>query len=463
MTHGAGMTRIRTWMCGETGIATPVVVAIMSVVMLLAAGGALAALGTNVGANEDRRSKRALAAAEAGIQQAAYRLAQLQLGENRCLRASGPPWDGAQDNGECTTRIPGTGAAAGEAFSYVVSSKLDAGDPPCAGQESGSASSWTDRCITSTGTVGEVARRLQAKVRVSRGGTFAGVGLVGLDFVTLVNSVNVTSSVGSNGQITGSNSINVNGSLQLAPNAPTPIVHPSSPPVVRRSEPWPVEPTDFAAIAAGPNNNAALNGLSGWNTNTRVLRLGNSVTITLAAGTYLMCDLYADNSITIKLHSNVTPTNPVRIYIDSPQRTGSGCAAGTGRFCLDNSVRVNDGGSAAELALYMYGSTSKCSDAVPGMPFDGAHFPSDAPFVLGNSAQYYGTVYAPTTRVKLNNSVTVSGSIVSKSAELANSVNFTYPSELSNQAPAVGPIQRVAWVECRSQATDAGDPESGCT
>jgi type II secretory pathway pseudopilin PulG len=463
-TCGAGsgaIEKFRSWLGSDSGLATPVVVAVMSVVMLLAAGGALAALGTSEGANDDRRAKRALAAAEAGIQQAAYRLATLRPNELKCLGATGPSYAADPVGGECTP-VPGT-LATGMTFSYVATPKLTSGAACADIPNIATDTTSTDHCITSTGTAGAIKRRLQARVRVARGGIFAGIGLVGLEYVNLVNSDELWSDIGSNGLITGSNSIKVHGSLRVPDSAPAPMVLGSNPPTVRQPDPWSLAQTDFAAIAAGPNNNAALTGLSGWNATTRVLAFGNSVNITIPAGTYLICDLYGDNSIKINLHSNATPTNPVKIYIDSPSRPGSGCPAGSGRLCLDNSVEFNKDGNPGDLEIYIYGSTAKCSDAVPGMPFDGAHFPSDSPFVLGNSVHYFGTIYAPTTRVRLNNSVTVSGGIAALSAELANSVKFTHADAVKNKAPAAGPVRRLSWVECRSQPTTVGDHESGCT
>jgi Tfp pilus assembly protein PilX len=455
---------IRSWLGSERGLATPVVVAVMSVVTLLAAGGALAALGTNEGANEDRRAKRALAAAEAGIQQAAYRLATLRPREDKCMGASGTAVDKGT-SGALPAECPAVGGfvSTDAAFAYHVTPKLTAGAACADRPDLASDSTSTDHCITATGTVGTVTRRLQARVRVARGGIFTTIGLVGLEYVNLVNAAELWSDIGSNGQITGSNSIKVHGSVRVPDSAPTPTVLGSTPPVVRQPDPWALAQTDFAAIAAGPNNNAALDGLSGWYPTTRVLAFGNSVNVTIPAGTYLICELYGDNSVKINLHSNATPTNPVRIFIDSPTRPGSGCPDGTGRLCLDNSVEFNKDGNAGDLEIYIYGSTAKCSDAREGMPFDGAHFPSDSPFVLGNSVHYSGTIYAPTTRVKLNNSVTVNGGIAALSAELANSVNFTHANAVKDKVPAPGPVRRLSWVECRSLPTTTGDPESGCT
>jgi type II secretory pathway pseudopilin PulG len=440
----------------QSGLATPVVVAILAAVGLLAAGGALAALGANDGANEDRRAKRALAAAEAGVQEAAYRLATLRPDQTKCLGVNGTSVDPV--GGECPTPVPGA-VAADATFAYHATPALPSG-ASCADQPSlATDPTATDHCITATGTVASVNRRVQARVRVKRSTIFGALGLLGLEFVDLVNSITLESDVGSNGLIDGDNSVQIDGTLRIPDGASTPTISGSSPPVERLASPWALEQIDFAAIA---NTNGALNGLPGWDSATRELVLGNSVEIPLGAGTYHVCELYADNSVKIALSSSATPSNPVRIYVDSPDRPGSGCAAGTGRFCLDNSVEFNKDGDAADLEIYVYGSAAQCAAGRPGLAFDGAHFPSDSAVVLGNSVHLAGTIYAPTSRVKLNNSVQMQGGVAALSVELANSVGFTHPESVKDKAPAAGPVRRLSWVECRSQPTDAADPESGC-
>jgi hypothetical protein len=299
-------------------------------------------------------------------------------------------------------------------------------------------------------------------VRVTRSTIFAAIGLLGLEYVRLINSVVLDSDVGSNGLIDGDNSIEVDGTLMIPAGAPAPTISGSSPPVATQSSPWALAQTDFAAI--GTNNNAALAADvgAGWDAATRELALADSRTVTLRPGTYHLCELYAGNSVKIGPHSSATPTNPVRIFVDAPDRPGSGCAAGTGRFCLDNSVELNKGGDAGDLEVYVHGGAAQCASGRPGLPFDGAHFPSDSAVVLGNSVHLAGTIYAPTTRVKLNNSVQMSGGVASLSVELANSVGFTHPESVKDKLPAAGPVRRLSWVECRSRPTDAVDPESGC-
>jgi type II secretory pathway pseudopilin PulG len=459
-TCGAGSGAMRRF-AGERGIATPVAIAVMSVVMLLAAGGALAALGTNESANDDRRAKRALAAAEAGIQQAAYRLATLRPDRTKCLGAGPTIWAVDPDlaTGECTTQVPGT-IAPGAGFSYVVTPELSG--TGCADQGNVPPDmTSSDHCITATGTVGSITRRLQARVRVARGGIFSGIGLVGLDSVTIQNSGEVWSDIGSNGLISGGNSTEIDGVLKIPNTAPSPTINGAHNGVVRQPNRWELAPTDFAAIAAGPNNNATLSGwTTSWNSTTREAVLDGKK-YTLPAGTYLMCEFFADQSVDIDL-TGASASNPVRIFIDSPDRPGSGCPAGTGRFCLDNSIKFNRPGNAAALQIYVHGTTAVCASGRPGMPFQASSYRTDMPIVLNNSVDFNGSIYAPTTDVRLNNSIQMEGGIVARRVHFENSIDFWHADELADQVAGPGPVRRVSWVECRPQPTTPSDPESGC-
>ena len=387
------MRSIRPGLASERGLATPIVIAVMSVVALLAAGAALAALGASV--------------------------------------------------------------------SYVGTPALPANASCADGPAIAADVTSTDHCITATGTVGTVSRRLQARVRVARGGLFSTMGMIGLDHVTIMNSGKVWSNIGSNGLIRGHNSTEIYGTLNVPTTAPSPTINGRHDGVVRTASPWSLAQTDFAPAVAS-NNNAVLSGWgSSWNSATREAVLDGKK-YTLPAGTYLMCELFADNSVDIDL-TGASASNPVRIFVDSPDRPGSDCPAGSGRFCLDNSIKFNRPGNAAALEIYVYGTAAVCATGRPNMPFQASSYRTDAPIVLNNSVDLNGTIYAPTTHVRLNNSIKMEGAIGARSVFIENSVDFWHADELQGGGAAAGPIRRMSWVECRSKPTTATDPESGCT
>jgi type II secretory pathway pseudopilin PulG len=450
--------RIRARLAQQSGLATPVVVAVMAVVSLLVAGGALAALGASDGANEDRRAKRALAAAEAGVQEAAYRLSTLRPDQTKCLGVNGAVVTPVA--GECPTPVDGS-VAADAMFAYHATPALPVG-APCADLPTlASDPTATDHCITATGTVAGVKRRLQARVRVTRKTLFGVTGLLGLEGVNIENSGKVWSDVGSNGLVRGGNSTEIYGDLLVPASAPPPTISGSNPDVVTMPAAWALAQTDFTAVAAS-NNNASLPGAlgTGWNSTTREAELSGK-SYTLPAGTYLMCELWVDQSVDLSL-SGATSTNPVRIFVDSPDRPGSNCASDRGRLCMDNSIKFNRPGNAAALEIYVYGAPAHCQAGRPGMPFQGSSYRTDATVVLNNSVDFNGTIYAPTSTVRLNNSIKMDGGIAARNIHLENSVEFTNPDSVKLKPPAAGPVRRLSWVECRSRPTSTTDPESGC-
>jgi hypothetical protein len=454
------MHKLRSAVRDEAGFAVGLTVMVMTLAALLAGVALLASQATNGAANDDRRSKRALAAAEAGLQEAAYRFTALRPDKTKCLGATGPTYEASATAGECAA-VPGS-VAVDAAYAYYGTPQLAAG-AACADLPATAADPMSsDHCVTSSGTVGGVTRRVQARVRVPRTTIFGVIGMLGLEGVTMINSDKIHSDVGSNGLITGVNSVVIDGDLMVPNSAPPPIISGSNPTVVRQPDPWALAPADFAGSQA-TNNNPNLAGLSAYNAANRTLIVGSG-TLNVPVGTYNLCDLWFDNSVEL----TVVGTGVLRLYIDSPDRPGSGCQANTGRFCLDNSVKFNLAGKPLE--VYAYGSTGLCSTGAPRpsggtYAFDGtqlASLPAHAPVVLNNSVEFTGTIHAPTSQVILTNSIKMSGGVASRRIDLGNSVEFWHTSQAQAQQPAPRDIRRLSWVECRPAPTTAGDPESGC-
>ena len=57
---------------------------------------------------------------------------------------------------------------------------------------------------------------------------------------------------------------------------------------------------------------------------------------------------------------------PVRIYLDSPARSGSGCTSG-GRFFVDNGATINSGGSPASFLVLVHDGDEDVE--IPNKPF----------------------------------------------------------------------------------------------
>jgi type II secretory pathway pseudopilin PulG len=462
----------------EDGVAMPVVSWMLVVVSLLVAGFFTVSLQLSDTSNDDRWSKRALAAAEAGLQTAVYRLNQMPVLANQCL-ADGPtaPDAGSSECPSSSVYSLGNGAS----FTYYVTPQGGAGDCVSLPDQDNVP---TDRCVTAIGTVNGVSRRLQARVANQPGPpTFNQVGLVGRTQVFAGNSSKLWSDVASNGNVHLGNSaethqlgghVDVNGDILRGPGA-TYTTEGSSQKIAGSHVFVPTfafPPIDFEAAEA-----AALNLQPGWTPpggSTYIAAPGNTFghftvknTSTLAPGTYLFCRVFIEDGEQWRFHGS----QPTRVYIDSPNRVGSPCHGQpnpAGTLWSENSNHINQNAGKEHLVDFFIGGTpwngtrsrpNWCSPA--GSPPKNEECRSD--FILGNSVHFSASVYAPTTTVEANNSVHWWGAIGADRIRFNNSVHFRLTEAVKERpSGSQGAALRTAWGECQPTRTVASDPESGC-
>ena len=473
---------MRQLLRSEDGVALPVASGMLMVVSILVVGFFAVSMRVNDTSVESRSSKRALAAAEAGLQTAVYRLNLLnqsaQANAGKCLTTT---WVDPTA-GECTGQ-PGS-LGNGASYTYYVTPATTAGSAGCV-TLSGVATSATDRCITSVGTVNGVSRRVQTRVVQQPTTTipdFNSVGLVGKSLVYAWNSVKMSSDVGSNTRVEFQNSIevsdndaiNVDGKVMLLTGGQ--YVPGNSVTVEGGTQtvttPFDLPMPDFETVE-GTNNNGNLTTDLGtaWNSTTRRINL-TSGERTIRPGTYHVCGVHLGSSVKLKFsHTGGART---KIFVDSPSRTGSVCegqADPAGTFGADNSVEINkESGEREELLdIYMYGTPyndtrnrySWCAD------LNGAGLVGEcrSDFMLDNSVNFYGSVYAPNSTVQAHNSVKIWGSVAADKIRFYNSIEFNLTGPVIDKPPetgATGAATRRGWGECRPEQTTPSDPESGC-
>ena len=133
------------------------------------------------------------------------------------------------------------------------------------------------------------------------------------------------------------------------------------------------------------------------------------------------------------------------IYIDSPDRAGSGCAAGQGGITSgNNAVFSNPTGDPRAMQIVIYGSTAYPDLEIP------------------NNTVLAAAIYAPNTGVSFKNNGSFTGGITAKTVTLKN--NATWDNRLANFRLATTLVYyRGAWRQCptRSSAT-ATTPAAGC-
>jgi len=428
----------------EAGIALPVVMGSLVVLSLLAAALLSTAGRSSSQANAGRNDKRALGAAEAGLQTAAYRLKQLNPAGTMCMTTVAV----APTSGECPASTPEP-VGAGATFSYTVTPK----GATC-GVLPGYTPTANDRCITSVGLVNGVKRRIQTRVEQGLSYPFAKAGVSGTEWVTLTDDVTLNATdVGSNGPITLTGSPKRVDILAAArPNPPGGVVTQTGTVyiqdgIVNSPAPYGLVQPDFAPSRT-TNNNGALN-TAYYDAATRSLSIPAATTYSMPAGTYNFCSVTIGSGGDLRME---TPTAVAAIYLDSPRRAGSGCSVGSGQFRADGGTglrtKVNSGRFDANVWVWVYGTTNDASAE---------------DILLTGKANIDAVWYAPDSIFHATNDVIMHGGVVARKVLMNNKVAVTLDVLVKSLVgPGSGPLNRRAWFECTPAPTVPTDPESGC-
>jgi Tfp pilus assembly protein PilX len=422
-------------------------------VMSLLAGLALkAATASSDGSNADARGQAALQAAEAGLQTAAYRLNMLGPAPAKCVgTAVVAPADGA-----CPPSAPeslGNGAT----FSYRTTVALGPGDP-CAGLPVRAQTALTQRCVTSTGTVDGVTRRVQARVAAyASTPLFPVAGILGTDAVSLTGNVRIpTTVVATNGTLKATGNVETGGTI-LGPQGTTRTTgNVDIDPTVTRPDadgPYVLGDVDPGNSATDNANGRIANGLrtppvpaydkvvgSGvsYDAGRRALKATGNATLTLGGGVYNFCSV----SITGNFELAIQAGAKVSIYVDSPENPDSGCPAGSGGFSVTGNFTSGSrgtptpkdpGSNPTDLQLYVFG-TGDDRDRIS---------------ITGNS-ELRAAIYAPRSIVSIVGNAQVIGGIAAQEVELTGN-GFAWDARAAElQAGSSGLYHRTAWRECRS-------------
>jgi Tfp pilus assembly protein PilX len=467
----------------QDGVALPVATAMMLVISLFVAAFFATALQVNDTSVDDRASKRALAAAEAGLQMAMYRLNN-RIGTNQPAQCLTNDW--VSPSGSPCPDWLGETVGNEASYTYYVTPEMDqlpAAQRTCVVLP-GQTLAGTDRCITAIGRASGVQRRLQVRVaRVTGAASYKSIGLMSKSLMYAGNSAEIKSDIGVNGVAHFGNSattyetVVVDGALLRAPGStyetsgsgqviaggqqavPTPFVFP----------PINFEAAEVAAEATNLKTLPPWIAPSGSVYNPVTKHFTVTGEATLPAGTYYFCRFYMENSAKLTFTSY-----PIQIYVDSPSREGSLCTGAgqgdpAGTFWLRNSNEFNKGGREELVEVFVHGTPydgtrtrpTWCTPAGDTPPPPDVRCKSDV--LLNNSSGFEGMINAPDTTVELNNSGVFTGAIAADKIRFNNSVKFELTAAVEGSAPpTTAGVRRGSWVECAPSPSTSGDPESGC-
>jgi hypothetical protein len=470
---------VRNLLKSERGVALPVASGMLLVVSLLIGGFFTVSLRVNDTSADDRNSKRALAAAEAGLQVAIYRLNQLNqtVSTTRSVSCLTTTWV-APTSGNC----PGVTEQLGNGAQYTYYVTHEGGASGCV-QLPGTSPTTLDRCITSIGRAGGVTRRIQTRViQEPILPDIGDVGLIGKSLVFAYNSANLNTDVGSNVQVTFENSVNVYDNEAINVEGKVSLLEGGSYDYENSVKvdggtqfidtPFDLPMPDFELVENSNNNSTLPTDLgTAWNSTTRRITIASGEK-TIRPGTYHVCGVTLGNSVKLKFsHTGGART---RIFVDSPWRPGSMCSTqsdiSAGTFTADNSVEINkEVGEREELLdIYMWGTPNNDVRAMYSW-CEPIHHPTQtatcrSDFMLDNSVNFYGGVYAPNSTIQAHNSVRFYGATGADKIIFFNSVDFFLTGAMKSKPDeAPGAAERKGWIECKSAPTTASDPESGCT
>lgn len=383
---------------------------------------------------------------------------------------------------------------------------------------------YHQRCITATGTSGSVTRRVQARVLASSY-IFPIPGMVGIDHITfgtgspsgtgqtasqcnanlntvlsggsLTGTMLVEGSLGTNGtartvlncwggsvtDLVGANSSRLYMGLDAPttsgglPNPQTFGAQPGG--VVRMTTPLSIPPIDtifqageggYDSATAQGNDNATgmsmtpiLCSPNTYDAVRRTLNLSSTCVISLQGSSdinnpkiYNFCQIsYPANGGTIQLPI-LGLGGYVRLLIDSPNRgTSSGCADGTGGLDMKNGGSILANATASVGAqIFIYGVTK--SQGVTVAPGTGINNIS-----WQNSGNLKTLLVAPQAKITFQNNAVITGGVAAFAVETQNNLVYIWDQNVDS-VERRSLYYRVAYSDCSTTATVAGDPSSGC-
>lgn len=467
----------------QRGITVPLSLFVIALLMLLGGVAMGQSVFTSDESNEDRRVKRALQAADAGLEAAVYRMNMfdtinqtskcVQPNETEALYLTGYERVVAGVNW-CTKVSQDIGGRS--SYSYEVS-----GETP----RSGAGVDLSDRWVVATGYADrglptEETRRVAAKAEAVLPSPLFGDWTVSSKrAISLDSSASVTGSIRSNENITLRSSTRVNclpdGSMGVARPGPgfgvQLIGGSSSTCNSDRSPAADLFELDPISSTAPVNDNARLGNPTAspstkctagdvctesnnvlWDPVKRTLRLNSSASVTLGGGVYSFCrlELYSSSQIIIPAKPEGTSTG---IFIDKPENcpgvstAGSPGAVGPGSVYLDSSSAMrNQNSNPLTLQFYMLGSPTIATK-----------------FSMLSSTSTKMTLYAPETDFRMESSATLTGAVAAKSINMLSSTKIIYdPRVRTLRTDAVFPLMRQReYRECQNPAPSAV-PDSGC-
>src|SRR5919109_2794332 len=438
---------LATWFKSERGMALPAALMVLFMVASIAAALMPSAIAANSQSNRDRGVKRAVAAADGGLQAAVYRINKLKPDALGCVvqgLANQLVIEPLQPDGWCRAQTEDLGD--GARYSYRVKAGVNV---TLNGQN------VLQHKIVSTGTVSGVTRRTQAIVGTAVGsGLFSGKGLISDKDLFMENNVVVTGHAASNGNIHIENNVQICGNATPGPGKQVTIENNAdvcglTDPATQKFVLNPVGPIPAADgnLRIGTLDAWSNKQFSFWDPLTKELQLQNNATLSLTGNVYHFCKLTIKNNSQLIIASRLPTEAPVAIYLDAPENCPGVEDAGSVTLQNNGSI-LNLNGDPTTLQLYVTGSPTIGTTVEFKNNFD---------------PQVNMALYAPNSYVVLQNNTYIVGAIAAGQVFLQNNSRVVADGRTDgigndNTVPLFK-LQR--WSECTSKPTGSA-PDAGC-
>jgi Tfp pilus assembly protein PilX len=436
--------RMKACLEREDGFAVPTVLMLMVAVFSVAMGGAIVSMSAQRGAIRDADTKAALAAAEAGANQALLRYnVYPTTAATSCVVSSGgtlslaPP----ASAGWCS---PVAGATNEGTFQYQAA--------PTPGKVE----------IISTGTSNGVTRRIAVGAdSVSGRGIFSAATVKSRENISLDSNAQIRANAATNGGMTlasnarlcGTGSVGVGQSIGLTSNAQhhadttctgtgTAIQKPLTLPAVNQGN------------AATVNDNARFFSQDlrtggdrvTWVPATRTMSLSQNSSLTLGGQVYSFCKLTMSSNTALY----VAPGSRVTIFFDSPEACG--LPPNTVQLKLSSNARITaTGGGAANAAFLFVGS-----DTVP------TRIELSSNTQVAGACEQNFVIYAPRSDFDFDSNSTYCGAVAGKSIHMDSNAKLYIDNAAKNFVlPNTAPhYEQSSFIECGGPA--GNPPDAGC-
>jgi Tfp pilus assembly protein PilX len=425
----------------EEGVALPVAVMVLTLVLGMSGLVLLQAQRTGDSANRDRGVKSAVQAADAGLEVAMFRLRKVATSTDPCAGSGSYVVQGGEQWCPQVSEDLGDGAV----YTYQVSAPDEGGQ----------------RTVVSTGTTGGQTRRVAVTTERTSVPLVYGYGVSSDDTITLNSSSEigdsharppVVTNTRSNGDIIMNSSASICGNATPGPGRrvigsgvqcdgiTTPAVDRFTFDVIHNASAWTVN--DNNRICKSSEDPCRHVSPALWDNPSRRFEMYSSGSLTLRGNTYAFCSMRLDSSSEI-IFDPIDTSKPVRIYIGSPAQ----CAGQPDPVLQFNSsadLRA-PAGKVVPVQIFVPESTTPTR-----VEFNSA-FRAETPVAL----------YAPSSTVELNSSTDYWGVIAGERVTMNSSSNVFYDSNVDVNPEGSGISRGATYRECRPQA-GAGSPAAGC-